>query len=168
MNQQTQLQWEIHECVLKEILVNGIETIQMPRNMHKVPCNYNCKYRSWLLYSRFDEVTNWSQLEGTEPWCAVRFLLAVPGLRPLVGGFPSWRTGFDPMSMWDLWWTKWHWESFSPNTSVSPTNSRSIDRSTLIIIIIPHPETYNRQVSPHPKKKIRVLSVTEKDRIWWL
>jgi hypothetical protein len=23
-------------------------------------------------------------------------------------------------SMWDLWWTKWHWNRFSPSTSVFP------------------------------------------------
>jgi hypothetical protein len=27
--------------------------------------------------------------------------------------------------MWDLWWKKWHWARFSPNTSVSPANSNS-------------------------------------------
>jgi hypothetical protein len=35
--------------------------------------------------------------------------------------------------IWDLWWTKWHWGSFSPSTSVSPVNSHSIYCSTLII-----------------------------------
>jgi hypothetical protein len=35
--------------------------------------------------------------------------------------------------MWDLWWTKWHWGRFSPNTSVSPANSHSTDSSTLVI-----------------------------------
>jgi hypothetical protein len=34
---------------------------------------------------------------------------------------------------WDLWCTKWHWGRFSPSTSVSPANSHSTDRSTLII-----------------------------------
>jgi hypothetical protein len=36
--------------------------------------------------------------------------------------------------MWDLWWTKWFWGTFSPITSVSPANSHSTDCSTLIII----------------------------------
>jgi hypothetical protein len=31
--------------------------------------------------------------------------------------------------MWDLWWTKWHWGSFSQSTSVSPANSHSTDCS---------------------------------------
>jgi hypothetical protein len=38
--------------------------------------------------------------------------------------------------MWDLWWTKWHWDRFSPSTSVSSANSHSTDCSTFIIIII--------------------------------
>jgi hypothetical protein len=28
--------------------------------------------------------------------------------------------------MWDLWWTKWHWGTFSPSTLVSPVSSPSI------------------------------------------
>jgi hypothetical protein len=43
--------------------------------------------------------------------------------------------------MWDLWWTKWHWGRFSPNTSVSPANFHSTDCSTLIVY---HPGWYNR------------------------
>jgi hypothetical protein len=35
--------------------------------------------------------------------------------------------------MWDLWWTKWHWDKFYPGTSVSPA-THSTDCSTLIII----------------------------------
>jgi hypothetical protein len=34
---------------------------------------------------------------------------------------------------WDLWWTKWFWDKFSPSTSVSPANSNSTDCSTFII-----------------------------------
>jgi hypothetical protein len=29
--------------------------------------------------------------------------------------------------MWDLWWTKWHWDRFSSNTLVSSTKSNSIN-----------------------------------------
>jgi hypothetical protein len=29
--------------------------------------------------------------------------------------------------MWDLWWTKWHWNWFYPSTLVSPVNSHSTD-----------------------------------------
>jgi hypothetical protein len=36
--------------------------------------------------------------------------------------------------MWDLWWTKWHWGKFSPNTSVSLVNLHSTDCSTITII----------------------------------
>jgi hypothetical protein len=32
--------------------------------------------------------------------------------------------------MWDLWWTKWHWDRFSLSTSVSPANSHSIHESS--------------------------------------
>jgi hypothetical protein len=39
--------------------------------------------------------------------------------------------------MWDLWWEKWLWGTFSPNTLVSPANHSS-DCSALIIIIIHH------------------------------
>jgi hypothetical protein len=38
--------------------------------------------------------------------------------------------------MWDLWWTKWHWDRFSQSTSVSPANFHSTEYSTIIIIII--------------------------------
>jgi hypothetical protein len=41
--------------------------------------------------------------------------------------------------MWDLWWTKWHWDRFTPSTSVSPAKSHSTDCSTL--------GWYNRPVS---------------------
>jgi hypothetical protein len=34
--------------------------------------------------------------------------------------------------MWNLWWTKWHWSRFPPNTSVSPTNYHSTNCSVLI------------------------------------
>jgi hypothetical protein len=27
--------------------------------------------------------------------------------------------------MWDLWWTKWHWDRFSPSTSVFPRQFHS-------------------------------------------
>jgi hypothetical protein len=30
-----------------------------------------------------------------------------------------------------LWWTKWHWGKFSPNTLVPPANSHSSNQSTL-------------------------------------
>jgi hypothetical protein len=38
--------------------------------------------------------------------------------------------------MWDLWWTKRHWDKLSPSASVSIAYSYSTDCSTLIIIII--------------------------------
>jgi hypothetical protein len=39
---------------------------------------------------------------------------AVPWLRRLAAGLPPRRPRFDPGSvhMWDLWWTKWHWDRF--------------------------------------------------------
>jgi hypothetical protein len=42
-------------------------------------------------------------------------LSAVPWLWRLVAGLPPRRPGFDPgLSMWDFWWTKWHWDRFFP------------------------------------------------------
>jgi hypothetical protein len=29
------------------------------------------------------------------------------------------------VDMWDLWWTKWHWDKIYPSISVSPANSHS-------------------------------------------
>jgi hypothetical protein len=56
---------------------------------------------------------------------------AVPYLRPLA--FQRGGPGLSPdQVMWDLWWTKWHWDTVSPTTSVSPANSHSTDCSTLI------------------------------------
>jgi hypothetical protein len=34
--------------------------------------------------------------------------------------------------MWDLWWIKWYWGRYSPNTSVSPANSHSTNCSIFI------------------------------------
>jgi hypothetical protein len=36
--------------------------------------------------------------------------------------------------MWDLWWTKWRWGSFSPSISVSSANIHSTNFSTINII----------------------------------
>jgi hypothetical protein len=35
-------------------------------------------------------------------------------------------------TIWDLWWTKWHWGRFSPSTSVSHANSHSTKCSILV------------------------------------
>jgi hypothetical protein len=35
--------------------------------------------------------------------------------------------------MWGLWWTKWHWGRFSPNTSVSLANHQCTNFSIIII-----------------------------------
>jgi hypothetical protein len=35
--------------------------------------------------------------------------------------------------MWDLWWAKWRWGRFSPNTSVSPANLHSTNFFTVTI-----------------------------------
>jgi hypothetical protein len=48
----------------------------------------------------------------------------VPGSKPGLG-------------MLDLWWTKWRWGRFSPNTLVSPTNLYSTKFSTITIIYLP-------------------------------
>jgi hypothetical protein len=34
--------------------------------------------------------------------------------------------------MWGLWWTKWHWGTISPSTSVSPASYHSINFSIII------------------------------------
>jgi hypothetical protein len=37
----------------------------------------------------------------------------VPWLRSLVASLSPRRPGFEPsQSMWDLWWTNWHWDKF--------------------------------------------------------
>jgi hypothetical protein len=52
---------------------------------------------------------------------------AVLQLRRLVVGFLLRRPGFVPwQSMWDSWWTKWHWTNFSPSPSVFPCHRCSI------------------------------------------
>jgi hypothetical protein len=39
--------------------------------------------------------------------------IAVQWLRRLVAGLTPRRPGFAPgQSMWDLWWTEWHWDRF--------------------------------------------------------
>jgi hypothetical protein len=51
------------------------------------------------------------------------FTRAVPWLRRLVAGLSPRRPGLDPGLMWDLWWTKWHWDRFFPRVlRVSPVN----------------------------------------------
>jgi hypothetical protein len=39
--------------------------------------------------------------------------------------------------MWNLWWTKWRWGSFSPITLVSPANLHSTNFSTITITYHP-------------------------------
>jgi hypothetical protein len=36
--------------------------------------------------------------------------------------------------MWDLWWTKWRWGSFSPSTSAFPANIHSTNSFTITTI----------------------------------
>jgi hypothetical protein len=47
-------------------------------------------------------------------------------------------------SIWDLWWTKWHWGWFSPSTSVSPPN-----HSTNFPINITTRDWDNRPIGGH-------------------
>jgi hypothetical protein len=37
--------------------------------------------------------------------------------------------------MWDLWWTKWRWDRFSPSTSVSPANLHSTTNCSTVTTI---------------------------------
>jgi hypothetical protein len=39
--------------------------------------------------------------------------------------------------MWDLWWTKWLWDGFSPSTSVSLANLHSTNFLTITITFHP-------------------------------
>jgi hypothetical protein len=49
--------------------------------------------------------------------------------------FPPRRPGFaSGQSLWGLWWTKRHWGSFFPITSISPANHHSTNFSIIIII----------------------------------
>jgi hypothetical protein len=41
--------------------------------------------------------------------------------------------GSRPGSMWGLWWTKGHWDRFSPSTSVPLANHHSTNFSIIII-----------------------------------
>jgi hypothetical protein len=41
-----------------------------------------------------------------------KVFMAVPWLRSLFAGLSPRRPGFAGQSMWDLWWTKWHWDRF--------------------------------------------------------
>jgi hypothetical protein len=40
--------------------------------------------------------------------------------------------------MWDSLWTEWHWDMFSPNTSVYPASLTNCSTLIIIIIIIIH------------------------------
>jgi hypothetical protein len=51
--------------------------------------------------------------------------------------------------MWELWWSKWHWGTFFPSTSVSPANSHS-DYSTFIAIYPPVAGTTGEFVADVP------------------
>jgi hypothetical protein len=57
---------------------------------------------------------------------------AAPYLELLVSGFPP-----RQLVVWDLWWTKWLWDSFSPSTSVSLANVYSTNFSTITITYHP-------------------------------
>jgi hypothetical protein len=51
---------------------------------------------------------------------------------------------------WDLWWTKWHWDRFSPSTTISLAKSHSTDCSTFIIIHHPGLGTIGQLVADVP------------------
>jgi hypothetical protein len=50
----------------------------------------------------------------------------------LQGGGPGSNPG---LVMWDLWWTKWRWDRYSPSNSVSPAKLHSTNFSTIPITI---------------------------------
>jgi hypothetical protein len=59
--------------------------------------------------------------------------------------------------MWDLWWTKWRWDRFSPSTSVSLANLHSTNFSTITITyhpgLVQSASSGRRTQSPTPRIK---------------
>jgi hypothetical protein len=66
-----------------------------------------------------------------DPTLGVR---AVPWLRRLIAGLslPKARVRSRGQSMWDLWWTKWHWNRFLSELSVFPCQFHSTGAPLLV------------------------------------
>jgi hypothetical protein len=54
-----------------------------------------------------------------------QFALAVPWLRWLLVSHHGGPGSHPDQSIWDLWWTKWHWDRFSSSSSVFPSQYHS-------------------------------------------
>jgi hypothetical protein len=75
-------------------------------------------------------------------------------------GGPGSRPG---LVKWDLWWTKWRWNRFSPSTSISPANLHSIKFSILTITrdrynrpeVADMPSGPNLDSTPPPNMRIK-------------
>jgi hypothetical protein len=74
--------------------------------------------------------------------------------------FPTAAARVGSKFMWDLWWKKWHYGWFPPNTSVSPANSHSTDCSTLIIR-----RWYNRPISGRRTKFAPPQEIKKKTKL---
>jgi hypothetical protein len=81
-----------------------------------------------LLYVYHQEVLSsiqWSEFDtrrfGRPTYLYIAFQTGGPGSSP-------------NHVMWDLWWTKWHLNRFSPSTSVSPANLHSTNCFTITIV----------------------------------
>jgi hypothetical protein len=53
--------------------------------------------------------------------------------------------------MWDLWWTKWRWDRFSPSAPVSPAKLHSTNFSTITITYHPGLVKYASKWLQYPK-----------------
>jgi hypothetical protein len=54
------------------------------------------------------------------------------------------------LSMWDLWWTEWHWDRFFPISLVSPVNSIP----PWLSILIHHWGMNNRPIDGHSSETL--------------
>jgi hypothetical protein len=62
--------------------------------------------------------------------------------------------------MWDMCWTKWRWDRFSPSNSVSPANLHSTNFSTIAITY--HPELVQQASSGRSTKRLSLNNNTKK------
>jgi len=58
------------------------------------------------------------------PWIRRLVTSILPWIRRLVACLsPRGSNSIPGQSMWDLWWTQWHWAGIYPSTSVSPVRT---------------------------------------------
>jgi hypothetical protein len=102
-------------------------------------CNCSCTV---LMYMALWWITHRGQLWliSAMNWIRYAFRKIEQGPCHGSGGYPpaSHRGGpgsIPGQSMWDLWWTKWHWDRFSPEFFGFPL-SISFHRCSIIILIL--------------------------------